>query len=142
MSSLVIGKRFYTNKDTLEERFGRIFNLPFEWTRAGRDTSLWLVDYHGKAARQERVGALPVHSTPVFSLSALRRLASCIASRPRVVVATGDCYIGLLGWLVARVSGASFVFDVYDKYDEFAGYVRPLGWDLYGFIRRRADAIF
>jgi glycosyltransferase involved in cell wall biosynthesis len=56
-----------------------------------------------------------------------------------VVVASGDCYIGLLGWLIARLVRAKFVFDIYDKYDEFAGYRRLLGLDLFGFLRRQAD---
>jgi glycosyltransferase involved in cell wall biosynthesis len=53
-------------------------------------------------------------------------------------VASGDCYIGLLAWIVACLTGASFVFDIYDKYDEFAGYRKPFGFDLFGFLIRRA----
>ena len=40
---LFLGKRFYTNKDALQERFGRIFHLPMEWARLDRAPSpSWL----------------------------------------------------------------------------------------------------
>jgi glycosyltransferase involved in cell wall biosynthesis len=139
---LFLGKRHYTNKDALEERFGRIFHLPAEWAAAGRRISLWLIDYHGGQALRRRFGSLDVQSTPVPGLAFLGRLLRCVAgTAPGVVVASGDCYIGFLGWLLARLKGARFVFDVYDKYDEFGGYVRPLGFDLFGFLLRRADLL-
>jgi glycosyltransferase involved in cell wall biosynthesis len=137
---LFLGKRYYTNKDALEERFGRIFHLPDEWSRR-RAVRLWLVDYHGREAIRRRIGSLEVESTPVASLAMLRMAFGVLRRRPRILVASGDCYIGLLGWLLARLSGARFVFDIYDKYDEFAGYRRPLGLDLFGFLRRRADLL-
>lgn len=137
---LFIGKRFYTNKDALAERFGRIFHLPSEWSKSEREVDLWLVDYHSNQSENAEVGALSIRSTPVVSVSFARRFLSALTNlRKGVVIASGDCYIGLLGWAVARLTGSTFVLDVYDKYDEFGGYVRPLGWDLFGFLLRHAD---
>jgi glycosyltransferase involved in cell wall biosynthesis len=137
---LFVGKRHYTGKDALEERFGRIFHLPMEWQRSGHEVLLWLVDYHGRVPEQRQADGLNVVSTPVRGLSLWSRfLRALFGFRPRMVVASGDCYIGLLGWLLARLCGARFVFDIYDKYDEFDGYVRPLGFDLFAFLQRRAD---
>jgi glycosyltransferase involved in cell wall biosynthesis len=137
---LFLGKRHYTGKDALAERFGRIFHLPAEWSRRGRQVRLWLVDYHGRRVERARFDALEAVSTPVRGLSIPAAfLRTLFRERPQVLVASGDCYIGLLGWLLARLSGARFVFDIYDKYDEFGGYVRPLGLDLFGFLQRRAD---
>jgi glycosyltransferase involved in cell wall biosynthesis len=62
-----------------------------------------------------------------------------LRARPTVVVGAGDCYVGLLAWLLARLAGARFVFDIYDKYDEFAGYRRLPFFDPFAFLRRRAD---
>jgi glycosyltransferase involved in cell wall biosynthesis len=72
----------------------------------------------------------------------LKTIVRAIRFRPALIVASGDCYIGFLGWLLARCTRSLFVFDIYDKYDEFAGYYRPLGFDLFGFLRRRADLRF
>jgi hypothetical protein len=32
---LFLGKRYYTRRDALCERFGRIYQLPLQWHRAG-----------------------------------------------------------------------------------------------------------
>ena len=145
MRVLFIGKRFYTNRDALLERYGRIYQLPHHWAKKGIDSRLWLIDYHGKQRIQQTQDALQIDSTPLRGTSwftpTLRVLASRLrgSDRPTHIVASGDAYIGLLGWLLARWTGAHFMFDVYDKYDEFAGYRKPLGLNLFGFLLRHAD---
>ena len=136
---LFLGKRFYTNKDAWTERFGRMFHLPAAWAQTGHDVLLWLVDYHTRTPIEETASRLRMVSTPVPGLRSLRTLLRALRHRPTIVVASGDAYIGFLGWTLARLSGAKFVLDVYDKYDEFAGYVKPLGLDLFGWLRRRSD---
>lgn len=143
MTVLFIGKRFYTNRDALRERFGRIWNLPWHWSRSGVRTRLWLIDYRGRSAVQESHGSLDVESIPVLGMALPRawiRAKRRAASQVDVVVASGDCYVGLFGYKLARSLRARFVFDVYDKYDEFAGYVRLPGFDPFGFLLRQADA--
>lgn len=146
MSVLFIGKRFYTNRDALREHYGRIYQLPWHWAQAGIETRLWLVDYHTLKPASERDGALEIVSTPVRNAAVFRRyLVETRAGQrtnapPMVVVASGDCYIGLLGYRLAKHLGARFVFDVYDKYDEFGGYRRLPGFDPFQFLLRWADA--
>lgn len=144
MTILFIGKRFYTNRDALKERFGRIYQLPENWVRNGVKVNLWLVDYHTRDTVCGRPDAgLKVVSTPVFSLAAIRQFMGAFVDkgeRPQVVIASGDCYLGTLACFLAWLLRARFVFDVYDKYDEFPGYVRPMGFDLFAFLTRRADA--
>ena len=142
MSVLFIGKRFYTNRDALRERYGRIWQLPWHWATAAIATRLWLVDYHTMETAQETHDSLEVLTTPVRNLSAFRQWARETHYSDRnvkIVVASGDCYIGLMGYLIARRLNARFVFDVYDKYDEFRGYRSLPGLDLFRFLLRRAD---
>lgn len=144
MGLLFIGKRFYTNRDALGERFGRIFQLPLQWSQSGQRVKLWLIDYHSKACVNDSFDGFEVESTPIRTPKSLLRLASHAlgndsAEHKSIVIASGDAYVGLLGYLIARRRRTKFVFDVYDKYDEFGGYVRPLGFDLFGFLLRRAD---
>jgi glycosyltransferase involved in cell wall biosynthesis len=139
---LFVGKRFYTGKDAWAERFGRQFHLPAQWAAQGHDVRLWLLDYHSREVLATTDGPLRVAATPVLGLATLREAWRALRWRPHAIVASGDSYVGLLGWLLARLAGARFVFDIYDKYDEFEGYARPVGWDLFGFLRRRADVRF
>ncbi|MGN2253507.1 glycosyltransferase [Frateuria sp. GZRe12] len=145
---LFIGKRHYTNRDALTERYGRIYQLPRHWSCLENvSVSLWLLDYHGRTAERSQDGSLQVISTPVRGLAWLGRLAryylrASSVGRPNLVVASGDCYIGTLGRWLARRLPARFVFDVYDKYDEFGAYRRPFGKDLFGGLLRDADVRF
>ena len=136
MRILFLAKRHYTHKDALLERYGRVYQLPLAWT-ASADTRLALLDYYGHDAAEAIDGALTVSSTPVRSV---RRLVRQLADfRPDIVVASGDCFVGLLAQWLARRSGARFVFDVYDDYREFGAYRAFLGWDAYGYLLRRAS---
>jgi len=143
MRVLFIGKRFYTNRDACTERFGRIYQLPYWWAQAGHEVYLWLIDYHGRDVGRTMDGELEVETTPVLRWRFLVRWISvCFsrfgARRPDVIVASGDCYTGLVAYLAAFFSGAKFVFDVYDRYDVFEGYRRLPGFDPLSFLLRRS----
>lgn len=137
MRILFIAKRRYTSKDTLRERFGRCYQLPWHWARMGASVRLVLLDYRGGDKEHVRDESLEIESWPVIrALTALRVPAA------DVVVASGDCFIGLLGLHAARRLGARFVFDVYDDYRTFGAYAAFCGWDAYGYLLARAGHAF
>lgn len=143
MRILFTGKRHYTNRDAFTERFGRIYQLPYWWAEEGHSVDLWLIDYHGHEAASTRDGELRVESTPVLRGRFFARwVGACFSRwsqrRPDVIVASGDCYTGLVAYLAAVLCGAKFVFDVYDRYDVFEGYRRLPGFDPLSFLLRRA----
>lgn len=144
LNILFIGKRFYTNRDALKEKYGRIYQLPWHWSQAGIPTKLWLIDYHTRTAHRLRDDNLEVHSTPVRSLTILQHWCSSGGFKPSqpfdMVIASGDCYIGWMAYFLARRMKAKFVFDVYDKYDEFAGYRSPPGFNLFTQLLDKAHA--
>lgn len=139
MSILFIGKRFYTNRDAYNEKFGRIYQLPYHWSKK-YPTKLWLIDYHEKNKKFKLDETLEVTSTPILSFSFfLIFFKTVIIHRPKTIVASGDCYIGLLSFIIAKLCGAKFIFDIYDKYDTFPGY-RNLGFkNLYNYLLKNAD---
>lgn len=140
MRILFVGKRYYTNKDALSERFGRIYRLPLMWSRAGCDVRLELIDYHSMSPVSGHAPEVPATSRGAINPLAWYRLhARAAAFRPDVVIASGDCYIGLAAHRIARRRNAHFVFDIYDDYRAFGGYRLFAGWDAYGYLGRRAD---
>lgn len=138
---LFIGKRFYTNRDALEEGYGRIYQLPRHWAEAGASVELWLVDYHSRRSERRSDDSFIILSLPVRLLGTLRQLLVNLVKPKKYthVIASGDCYIGLLAYAMARRAKATFIFDVYDKYDEFAGYRRFPGFEPFDFLLKRAD---
>lgn len=142
MNILWLGKRFYTNKDALRERFGRMYRLPMHWHESGQHVQLWLVDYHTRESISMSDAGMAVVSAPIFGFATLRQILRTITiRRPNCIVASGDCYLGLLGWVLARLSGARFVLDVYDKYDDFSGYRRFGGFEPLTFLLEHADGL-
>lgn len=137
---LFIGKRFNTNRDALLEKFGRNYQFPLHLAK-NNNVKLWLVDYHSKQTITTQDGALSITSTPVKNLSVATHYWQQSRQRPAVdiVIASGDCYIAFMAYRLAQKLKAKFVFDVYDKYDEFSGYVKPLGFDLFGYLLKKAD---
>lgn len=141
MSILFIGKRFYTNRDALTEKYGRIYQLPYHWAKAGVNTKLWLIDYHSTECITQQDDSLAIISTPVKNGSVIKQYwkESISKKKPDIIIASGDCYIGLLGYRLAKKINAKFIFDVYDKYDEFGGYIKRFWFDLYKYLLNKSD---
>lgn len=141
MKVVWLSKRHYTHKDALAERFGRVYQLPLEWAETAA-VRLELLDYYDQESAEVWDGALEVCSTPVRSPIALRKMLRRLSIfRPDVIVASGDCFIGLLGLRLARRLGTRFALDVYDDYREFGGYRAFLGWDAYAHLVQRANLV-
>ena len=125
MKLLFIGKRFNTNRDALLEKFGRNYQFPLHLAQR-HSVTLWLVDYHSKITIQCSDGPLTIISTPVKNLAVFKHyLLGTYQTTQAIdmVIASGDCYIALMAQRIAKKLQAKFIFDVYDKYDEFSGYI-------------------
>ena len=141
MRIVVLAKRHYTNRDALQERFGRIYQLPLHWHRRGCTVSLELLDYRSGTEEVNGRDGFEAHASPVRRLASLRSVQHRFANfHADVIVASGDCFAGLIGYRLAKRSGARFIFDVYDDYRTFGAYRLFLGWDAFGFLRSRADS--
>ena len=136
MRILFIGKRHYTNKDAFNERFGRIYQLPRRWHATGHKVALALLDYHGYRMAEAGLDGFPVHSLPIlYAPYHIHRIA--LHLRPELVVASGDCLVGLIGMRLAKRHHARFVFDVYDDYRTFGAYRAFLGWNVFNYLIAR-----
>jgi glycosyltransferase involved in cell wall biosynthesis len=141
MNILFIGKRFYTNRDALREQYGRIYQLPKHWASSGLSVDLRLIDYHSNENIDENQGNLKIKNLPILRFAFLKETVKNLASSRRqydIIIASGDCYIGLLAYIFAARSKTPFVFDVYDKYDEFSGYRSLPGCNLFQFLLRKS----
>lgn len=125
MKVFFLCKRYYTNKDLLKDKFGRLYHLPVHLARLGANVSVAAVDYRNAFREQmseQGVAFDTVPATPprlphlLFDLYRTAR-----ASEPDIVIASGDSHIGFIGKQLARRMRARFVYDVYDYYPAFSG---------------------
>lgn len=123
MKFALLTKRHYTNKDILDDRFGRLFHLPDQLVNLGHDGLVITGDLHAKRDEKRQINGLDYYSKPL----SLSRLYGFIKyaylllkkERPQVLMSSGDTYWGYIGLRLARKLGIPFVFDVYDDYTAF-----------------------
>lgn len=116
-------KRFYTNKDLIEDRFGRLFYFPSILAETGHECVVYALDFKNKTAVDVRKDNVQFYSIPVKSfwrLPLMRRFfRKLVTTRADVVFSSGDSYLGYLGLLLSARLSATAVFDIYDDYAHF-----------------------
>lgn len=125
MRVLVLSKRQYTGKDLLDDRYGRLFELPAALAREGAAVRGLCLSY-----RRRREGLFLFENVPGLSWHSLNlvpgagRLPSlCYRTiedfRPDVIWASSDIpMICAAAWVGAR-TGVPVVADLYDNYESF-----------------------
>jgi glycosyltransferase involved in cell wall biosynthesis len=145
MRILVLCKRYYTNKDLFDDRFGRLYHLPVELARRGHVVEVVALDYRhytGETRCLEGVNFMALPAAPlVLPLLPLRLMARLLGARYDAVIASGDSHLGYLGLLFARRLRARFAFDVYDYYPVFAGNRLPGMKAMFAAAARAADLL-
>lgn len=125
MRILVLCKRQYTGKDLLDDRYGRLFELPAGLAARGHDVRGIAVSYarrsegefggDGAGVRWWSANALP--GGPIGFLHAYK--AATQRWRPDVIWASSDAVHAILARYVARRERVPYVFDLYDNYESF-----------------------
>ena len=145
MKIQLLCKRHYTNKDLLNDRFGRLYHLPVQLARCGDSVSVVALDYRSTMqaeleAADATFSTLPATPArwPTLIPNLYRRTK---AFAPDVLIASGDSHIGYIGLKMALRLGIPFVFDVYDYYPAFAGNRIPGMKAMFDAAVQRADLI-
>lgn len=138
-------KRYYTNKDLVKDRFGRLFHLPVQLSRLGADVSVTAIDYRSASPEKLTSNGVVFLTIPATFACFPRLLFDpdriVAGLSPDILVASGDSHIGFIGKYLARRAGARFVFDVYDYYPSFPGNRLPGFKSMFRSAVRSADLI-
>lgn len=122
MRFILLTKRRYTNKDLLNDRFGRNFHLPIQLGLRGHGGMVLAADYDGQrddGFEESNVQFRSFRLAP-RSLRIQVPIRGIRAFKPDVVIANGDVHLGVMGSLIARRLSVPFVYDLYDNYESFA----------------------
>ena len=99
-------KRYYTGKDLIRDRFGRLYHLPVQLSQLGLQASVTAIDYRHPLAEQHELDGVIFRTLPATatrlpgSLIELQRTLR--ADPPDMLLASGDSHIGYLGLRLAR----------------------------------------
>lgn len=133
MRVLVLCKRQYTGKDLLDDRYGRLFELPVALASRGHEVTVLAASYRPKGNGSRVEEQVDWHSIDVFRSpfgyrQKLRRLIADV--RPDVLWPSSDVFHVIEGSRQGRKNDIPSVVDLYDDYESFKltsamGLVRP-----------------
>jgi teichuronic acid biosynthesis glycosyltransferase TuaC len=146
MRVLVLTKRQYTNRDLLDDRFGRIRELPLQMALRGFQVNGLCLSYKKKKEGKMLDGPVLWESLNAGSLKLpglLRFIwrASSLASRADVIWACSDSFYGIIGYWLSRRYHVPLVFDLYDNFEYFLAAKLPGIKQAYRHVVRKSDAV-
>jgi glycosyltransferase involved in cell wall biosynthesis len=146
MRILVITKRQYTNKDLIDDRFGRIREIPLHLARKGHRVAGVCLSFRPRPEGphpDEGVDWKSVNAGAAFlpGFAKFTRCASHSAKTCDALWACSDPIFGVIGYSLARRLNKPLVFDLYDNFEFFLSGRFPVFKSLYRHVVRKSDAV-
>ncbi len=146
MRLLILSKRHYTGKDLLDDRYGRIFELPAWLSRFGHAVTGLALSYRPSPEGEYRWDDLPGlcwHSVNARGLwRYLQPLNKILGdTRPEAIWACSDAFHGIFAQQLGRHLGIPVVVDLYDNFESFGASRLPGVVPLLRRACRGADGI-
>lgn len=131
MKIIFVCKRYYTGKDVILHRFGRLYELPAKLASLGHEVTVLCLDYRNlnrQATIPEPAGAGSVCwivASIRDILNASNIYGAIKSARPEVVIGSSDIPCLWIARSLARFFGVSYAVDLYDNYESFGQAVIP-----------------
>ena len=127
MNALFVCKRYYTGKDVIRDRFGRLYEIPRQLSALGYHVTVLCLDYRGNKP-EEGVGqefdrhgvrwlVVSLHDVLRMRFRAIHKQLSGLGLD--VVLGSSDIPCLWLSRLLARRERVPYVVDLYDNYESF-----------------------
>jgi len=131
MRIFVLTKRQYTSKDLIDDKYGRLREIPSGLAARGHEIHGYCLSYQRRPTglTRDSIDYAGVNWTSInaglvkpigFILFALRILSAGRRIRPELIIASSDSIYGVLGAWLSRRLDIPCVFDLYDNYESFA----------------------
>ena len=152
MRILILTKRQYTNLDLIDDRFGRLRELPLSLAAAGHDVTGICLSYRSRD--EGRRDDVVENAQVAWHTLNFKRLLSWGSKsywhtidnitedfHPDLVWACSDALHAILGTRIAKRLGASLVIDLYDNFESFPVTKLPGMTQVFRHALRCADGI-
>ena len=143
---LVITKRQYTNKDLIDDHYGRIREIPLSLARKGHRVSGICLSFRqrqegihtddGVHWKSVNAGVSIVPGLARFTRHTFQSLKTC-----DVLWACSDSLFGIIGYILSRRLNKPLVFDLYDNFESFLLGRLPVFSALYRWVVRNCNAV-
>lgn len=127
MTIVFVCKRYYTGKDVIGHRFGRLYEFPAQLAASGHQVTVLCLDYRNYASHEyvtEQIGAGSVRWIIIcvrnlFGLKVGAVYRAIKAAQPEVIIGSSDIPCLWLTRFLARIFGIAYAVDLYDNYESF-----------------------
>ena len=124
MKILIVCKRQYTNRDLLDDSYGRLFEIPEELSKIGNEVKGITISYRKKKEGSFNPKNVIWHSVNGYPFISFFKVFNAIDDiimefRPDVVWASSDAFIISIATKVCNKKKVPIVIDFYDNYESF-----------------------
>ncbi|GMQ91340.1 MAG: hypothetical protein BMS9Abin11_0648 [Gammaproteobacteria bacterium] len=153
MRILVLTKRQYTSKDLIDDRYGRLWEIPSSLAKKGNEIIGICLSYRKKRSglhvdEDENSMAVRWHSVNIgvfyiFGLIRFFLIARKMIKqyKPDIIWSCSDTFYGVLGYYFSRKYQCRSVIDLYDNFESFASYHIPILRTLFRKAVRESDGL-
>lgn len=153
MHILVLCKRQYTNRDVIDDRYGRLWEIPAALANQGHTVTAVCLSYQRRSSGQVASIDAGPGSVRWISINAgalwfpgfwrYVLLAQSILhdEEPDVVWSASDTIYAILGEYLGRRNQCSVVTDLYDNFEYFGSYKLPLVRSRFRRAVRESDGV-
>lgn len=150
MKIIFVCKRYYTGKDLVRDRFGRLYQMPVQLARLGHEVVVICLDYRNADPLPDLEESFPCGSLHWSVLSFRDILSKKLPGLYRRLRSKGpDLILGSSDipclWLTRRLAakfGCPYVVDLYDNYESFGQARIPFfRWALRDSIQNAAAVV-
>ena len=146
MRILVLTKRQYTSKDLLDDRFGRLREIPLALGQKGHKVKGLCLSYAKRDEGWFQDGPVlwkSINATRLKLPGLLRFVieAQKLAKKSDVIWACSDSFYGIIGYFLSLKYHTPLVFDLYDNFEYFLMAKLPVVKQLYRLVVKKCDAL-
>ncbi len=149
MNIIYLCKRQYMRKDVLDDRYGRMYEMPLELSRSGVQVSCFSLSYrtktyfNGELADRLHWVSIDLNAlNPGGLIRMVRELLAVIKeSKPDAIVASSDVIHLATGRYISKKTGVPLISDLYDNFESYGISRLPLMQSLYKNALRNSAAV-
>ena len=138
MRVVVLTKRQYTNRDVIDDRYGRLWEIPLGLAREGHGITCVCLSYRkkdvGRKVFEDEQGhavhwvSVNLGVFAIFGILKYLYVANKIIKEesPDVIWSCSDTIYNVVGYFFSRLYGCRSVVDLYDNFESFVSYRIPV----------------
>lgn len=153
MRVVVLTKRQYTNRDVIDDRYGRLWEIPLGLARQGHTVTCVCLSYRKRSIGRQTYEDGHGHSVQwvsinlgmfaIFGILKYLYTANKIIRQesPDVIWSCSDTMYNVLGYFFSSVYRRRCIADLYDNFESFASYRLPVLRGLFRKAVRESDGV-